>query len=81
MADTPLVMPQLGNEITEAQIDLWLKSVGETVEAGEALVSITTPKVSMELEAPVSGILAEIRVAEDEIAGVGATLAVIVSAP
>lgn len=75
--DTPVVMPQLGNEIEEAQIDAWTRSPGDAVKAGEHLLTITTPKLTMEIEAPVSGVLKEILVPADEIAGVGATLAVI----
>lgn len=74
---TPVVMPQLGNEIEEAQIDSWSKSPGERVEKGEMLLSITTPKLTMELEAPASGTLKEILVPADEIASVGTTLAII----
>jgi pyruvate/2-oxoglutarate dehydrogenase complex dihydrolipoamide acyltransferase (E2) component len=77
--DTPIVMPQLGNEIEEAQIDEWLKQVGDSVRAGEQILTITTPKLTMEIEAPVSGVLKEIRVEADELASVGATLGVIAS--
>lgn len=74
---TPLVMPQLGNEIEEAQIDGWAKQPGDRVTKGEMLVTITTPKLTMELEAPATGTLKEILVPADEIAAVGATLAII----
>jgi pyruvate/2-oxoglutarate dehydrogenase complex dihydrolipoamide acyltransferase (E2) component len=74
---TDVVMPQLGNEITEAQIDYWSKSPGDRVEKGEMLLTITTPKLTMEIEAPASGTLKEIRVPADEIASVGDVLAVI----
>ena len=75
--DIPVVMPQLGNEIEEAQIDAWAKAPGDKVTAGEMLLTITTPKLTMELEAPASGVLKEILVAADELASVGATLAII----
>lgn len=75
--DTPVVMPQLGNEIEEALIQQWHKAVGETVAAGEALLTIETPKVTIDIEAPVAGTLAEITVPVDELAAVGATLGVI----
>lgn len=77
--DTPVIMPQLGNEIEEAQIDGWMKSIGDDVIAGETLLSITTPKVSIEIEAPISGKLTQIFIEADELAGVGATLAIISS--
>ncbi len=72
-----VVMPQLGNEITEAQIDSWAKRPGDKVEKGEMLLTITTPKLTMEIEAPVSGTLRDILVPADEIASVGTLLAVI----
>ena len=75
--DVKVVMPQLGNEIEEAQIDSWLKNVGDSVVAGEQLVVITTPKLTMEIEAPASGVLREIMVGADELAPVGATLGII----
>ena len=78
--DVNVVMPDLGNEITEAQIDAWLKNVGDAVSAGEALLSVTTPKVTLEIEAPASGVLKRILVPADELAGVGAVLGVIAAA-
>ena len=78
--DTPIIMPQLGTEIEEAQVDGWLKAVGETVKEGEALLSITTPKITIEIEAPASGRLSKILVEADEIARVGTTLGIITSA-
>lgn len=80
MADTQLVMPQLGNEIDEAQIDLWHKAVGDEVEEGDEILTITTPKLTMDIEAPASGTVKEILVEEDELAKVGAVLAVIENA-
>ena len=77
--DTPIVMPQLGNEIDEAQIDAWLKKVGEPVKASEQILTITTPKLTMEIEAPASGVLKQILVEADELAAVGATLGIIAS--
>ena len=78
--ETPVVMPQLGTEIEEAQVDGWLKAVGDSVKAGEALVTVTTPKVTIEVEAPVSGTLTKILVEADDLANVGSTLAIITSA-
>ena len=78
--DTPVVMPQLGNEIDEAQVDAWLKAVGDTVKKGELLLTITTPKLTMEIEAPASGTLKEILVEADSLASVGTTLGLIAEA-
>jgi pyruvate dehydrogenase E2 component (dihydrolipoamide acetyltransferase) len=78
--ETPIILPQLGNEIEEAQIDQWLKAIGDDIAAGEPIVTITTPKLTMEIEAPASGRLKEIKVAAEELAPVGATLGVIETA-
>lgn len=77
MARVELKMPELGNEITEALIDAFLKDVGDEVSEGEEIVSITTPKVTMDLEAPASGTVLELLVEENEIVAVGTVLAVI----
>ena len=75
--DVNVLMPNLGNEITEAQIDAWHRAVGERIERGEMLLTITTPKVTLEIEAPAAGVVKSILVPADEIATVGDTLAVI----
>lgn len=75
--DVPIVMPQLGVDIEEAQIDEWLKAEGDSVEEGEQVVIVTTPKVTLELEAPASGVLKSIAIPADEIAKVGTTLGII----
>ena len=77
MARIELRMPELGNEITEAQIDALLKGEGDKVSQGEEIVTVTTPKVTMELEAPASGTVLEVLVEEDEIVAVGTVLVVI----
>ena len=77
---TQLVVPQLGTEITEAEITEWLKAVGDPVEKDEPIVTLTTTKMSMDIESPASGILSEILVEEGDLADVGAVLAVITEA-
>ena len=74
---TPVTLPALGESVTEGTVSRWLKQVGDTVEADEALLEVSTDKVDTEIPAPVAGVLLEIRVAEDETAAVGAILAVI----
>jgi len=74
---TEMVVPQLGTEITEAEVTEWLKSVGDTIAKDEPILTLTTTKMSMDIEAPASGVLSEIRVEEGDLADVGAVLAII----
>ncbi|MFJ2903475.1 2-oxoglutarate dehydrogenase, E2 component, dihydrolipoamide succinyltransferase [Streptomyces sp. NPDC087212] len=74
---TDVVLPALGESVTEGTVTRWLKSVGDSVEADEPLLEVSTDKVDTEIPAPVAGVLLEIVVAEDESAEVGAKLAVI----
>ena len=76
-ATTSVVLPALGESVTEGTITRWLKKVGDTVVADEPLVEVSTDKVDTEIPAPASGVLLAIRVAEDATAAVGAELAVI----
>lgn len=75
--EVAVLMPQLGNEIEEAELTEWLKQEGDAVSEGEQILVITTPKLSMEIEAPASGTLKRIAVPAGEIAAVGATLGII----
>ena len=70
-------MPALGESVTEGTISRWLKAVGDTVEADEPLLEVSTDKVDTEIPSPVAGTLLEIRFEEDDVAEVGAVLAVI----
>ncbi|ANP54606.1 2-oxoglutarate dehydrogenase E2 component (dihydrolipoamide succinyltransferase) [Streptomyces griseochromogenes] len=74
---TDVVLPALGESVTEGTVTRWLKAVGESVEADEPLLEVSTDKVDTEIPAPASGVLLEIVVGEDETAEVGAKLAVI----
>ena len=72
-----VVMPQLGESVTEGTVTRWLKKEGEHVTADEPLLEVSTDKVDTEIPAPASGILRGIAVDEDETVAVGAQLAVI----
>jgi 2-oxoglutarate dehydrogenase E2 component (dihydrolipoamide succinyltransferase) len=74
---TDVVLPALGESVTEGTVTRWLKSVGDSVEADEPLLEVSTDKVDTEIPSPASGTLLEILVQEDETAEVGAKLAVI----
>jgi 2-oxoglutarate dehydrogenase E2 component (dihydrolipoamide succinyltransferase) len=76
-ATTSVTMPALGESVTEGTVTRWLKAVGDTVEADEPLLEVSTDKVDTEIPAPASGTLLEIKVPEDETVAVGAELAVI----
>ncbi|GAA5702341.1 dihydrolipoamide acetyltransferase [Streptomyces avermitilis] len=74
---TDVVLPALGESVTEGTVTRWLKEVGEEVSEDEPLLEVSTDKVDTEIPAPASGVLLEIVVGEDETAEVGAKLAVI----
>ncbi|MFC9848295.1 2-oxoglutarate dehydrogenase, E2 component, dihydrolipoamide succinyltransferase [Streptomyces sp. NPDC127595] len=72
-----VTLPALGESVTEGTVTRWLKAEGERVEADEPLLEVSTDKVDTEIPSPVAGVLASIKVAEDETVEVGAELAVI----
>ncbi|MFE1785980.1 biotin/lipoyl-containing protein, partial [Streptomyces sp. NPDC059506] len=72
-----VTLPALGESVSEGTVTRWLKAEGERVEADEPLLEVSTDKVDTEIPAPASGVLASIKVAEDETVEVGAELAVI----
>jgi pyruvate dehydrogenase E2 component (dihydrolipoamide acetyltransferase) len=74
---TVVTMPALGESVTEGTVTRWLKEVGQTVEADEPLLEVSTDKVDTEIPSPAAGTVLEIKVAQDETAAVGAELAVI----
>ncbi len=74
-----IVMPQLGETVTEGTITKWFKRVGDTVARDEILFEVSTEKVDSEVPSVVDGVLAEIRVVEGTTVGVGTVLAVISS--
>jgi 2-oxoglutarate dehydrogenase E2 component (dihydrolipoamide succinyltransferase) len=70
-------MPALGESVTEGTITRWLKNEGDRVEADEPLVEVSTDKVDTEIPSPASGVVSRILVPVDEVAQVGAELAII----
>ena len=74
---TSVTLPALGESVTEGTVSRWLKQVGDTVEADEPLLEVSTDKVDTEIPSPTAGVLLEIRAQEDETVEVGAVLAVI----
>jgi len=72
-----ILVPVLGESITEATVAKWLKKEGDTVEADEAIVELETDKVNLEVPSPIDGILSEINSKDGETVEVGALLGVI----
>jgi 2-oxoglutarate dehydrogenase E2 component (dihydrolipoamide succinyltransferase) len=70
-----VVMPQMGVSVSEGTITKWNKQVGDTIEADETLLEISTDKVDTEVPSPASGVISEILVQEGETVDVGTVLA------
>jgi len=77
MARFELKLPKMGESVAEATITSWLKEVGETIEADEAVLEIATDKVDSEVPSEVDGVLVEILFNVDDVVQVGQTIAVI----
>ena len=74
---TEVVMPQMGESITEGTVSKWLKSVGDKIDKDEPLLEISTDKVDAEVPSPAAGTLLEIRVQEGETVEVGSVVALV----
>jgi len=72
-----VVMPQMGESITEGTVSKWLKAVGDTIEKDEALLEISTDKVDAEVPSPAAGKVLAINVQEGETVEVGSVLATV----
>ena len=72
-----ILVPVLGESITEATVAKWLKNKGDSVESDEPIVELETDKVNLEVPSPVDGILSEINVNDGQVVEVGATLGVV----
>jgi pyruvate dehydrogenase E2 component (dihydrolipoamide acetyltransferase) len=76
-AGTDVLMPQMGESITEGTITKWLKKVGDTVQRDEPIFEISTDKVDAEIPSPVAGVLSEIKVPEGSTVSINTVVAVI----
>ena len=74
---TDVVMPQMGESITEGTLTKWLKKVGDTVQRDEPLFEISTDKVDAEIPSPAAGTLEEIKIAEGATVQINTVVAVI----
>ncbi|HRK64264.1 MAG TPA: dihydrolipoamide succinyltransferase, partial [Terricaulis sp.] len=71
---TDIVVPTLGESVSEATVAKWLKKAGDSVRKDETLVELETDKVSVEVSAPEAGTLTEIVAEEGATVGIGALL-------
>ena len=74
-ASTAVVMPALGESVTEGTVTRWLKNVGDSVAVDEPLLEVSTDKVDTEIPSPASGVLLSIDVSVDSTVAVGTKLA------
>jgi pyruvate dehydrogenase E2 component (dihydrolipoamide acetyltransferase) len=72
---TPVLMPELGESVTEGTVTRWLKKIGDSVQVDEPLVEVSTDKVDTEIPSPVAGVLVSITADEDATVPVGGELA------
>ena len=68
-----ILVPTLGESITEATVAKWLKNKGDSVESDEPIVELETDKVNLEVPSPVDGVLSEINVNDGQIVAVSYT--------
>ena len=72
-----IIVPTLGESITEATVSRWLKNIGDQIETDEALVELETDKVNVEVPSPVTGILSKIKIKKGKTVKVGSELGVV----
>ena len=72
-----ILVPELGESITEATVSKWLKNKGDSVNADEAVVELETDKVNLEVPSPSNGILSEINSKDGDTVEVGTVLGII----
>ena len=72
-----ILVPSLGESVTEATVSKWLKQIGENVDSDEPLVELETDKVNVEVPSPMNGTLSSIKVKEGDTVKVGALLGIV----
>lgn len=78
-AELPIIMPKMGESITEGTVLKWLKKAGDAVKKDEPILEISTDKVDTEVPSPVAGTITRLQANEKDVVPVGATLAYISS--
>src|SRR5882672_7604102 len=79
MAEVHLIMPKMGESITEATILNWLKKPGDLIEQDESVLEVATDKVDTEVPSTHAGVLKEILAKEGEVVKVGSPIAILTS--
>jgi 2-oxoglutarate dehydrogenase E2 component (dihydrolipoamide succinyltransferase) len=74
MSDIPIIVPSLGESITQATVGRWLKQIGDYVELDETIVELETDKVTLEINASTAGVLKEMLFVKGQVAKIGDTL-------
>ena len=72
-----ILVPALGESVTEATVSKWLKQVGEKVDSDESLVELETDKVNVEVNSPFTGTLSSIKAKEGDTVEIGALLVIV----
>ena len=72
-----IIVPTLGESVTEATVAKWLKNTGDSIEADEPIVELETDKVNLEVPSPINGVLGKISASEGDVVQVGSTLGLI----
>ena len=72
-----ILVPSLGESVTEATVSKWLKQVGEKVDSDEPLVELETDKVNVEVPSPLTGTLSSIKAKEGDTVIIGALLGIV----
>ena len=72
-----ILVPSLGESVTEATVSKWLKQVGEKVDTDEPLVELETDKVNVEVPSPLTGTLSSIKAKEGDTVEIGALLGIV----
>ena len=77
MAETKVIMPQMGESIFEGTLTKWLKKKGDTVQRDEPLFEISTDKIDTEIPSPVAGILQKILIQEGQTVEINTVVGII----
>ena len=77
MAEYKFLLPSMGEGVMEATVTTWLKNIGDEIQEDESIVEVATDKVDSDVPSPVSGVLKEILIKENEVAKVGEAMALI----